>query len=134
MKKSNLTHKLAAALTVATVSSVVTDAFATGLNTDFNDMSNNVIQSTNSFSGLINTAAYLAGTAFGVAGIFKLKQHVDSPAQHAMKDGLIRLGAGGGLLGFPFVVQSMQGAIANGNLQQLDTNAMKVTNTTGFQN
>ncbi len=39
---------------------------------------------------MIQTVAYVGGIGLGVAGIFKLKSHVDNPGQTPMKDGLIR--------------------------------------------
>jgi len=36
---------------------------------------------------------------------------VDNPGQHAMKDGLVRLGAGGGLLSLPYITSAMVGTV-----------------------
>ncbi len=62
---------------------------------------------------MIQTVAYVGGIGLGVAGIFKLKSHVDNPGQTPMKDGLIRLGAGGGLLALPYLTTAMMGSITN---------------------
>ncbi len=63
---------------------------------------------------MVQTVAYVGGIGLGVAGIFKLKQHVDNPGQTPMKDGLARLGTGGGLLALPYVTTAMMGSIDNG--------------------
>lgn len=81
--------------------------------TTFKTMSNNIVTASSGFQNLISTVCWLGGAGLGVAGIFKLKQHVDNPGQTPMKDGLVRLGAGGGLLAFPFIQTAMQGSISN---------------------
>jgi hypothetical protein len=107
------------------------DAFAAS--TTFKDMSDNIMDASSGLNGLISTVCWVGGAGLGVAGIFKLKQHVDSPAQVAMKDGLVRLGAGGGLLAFPFVQEAMQGSISNGKINQLNASQLKMQNTTVFK-
>ena len=108
MKGLTLTHKLAAALTVGFMMSESGQAFAT----NFTDVTGNITDSTSKLPNLISTVAYMGGIGMGVAGIFKLKQHVDNPGQTAMKDGLVRLGAGGGLLTLPYVTDAMMGTIS----------------------
>ena len=56
------------------------------------------------------------GAGLSVAGILKVKGHVDSPANHPLKDGLMRLAAGGALLSLPFMTAAMQGSINGGIL------------------
>ena len=115
MNKSKRTYRLAAALTAGMMMSEGTDAFAGGTNTTFADVGNNIITSAGSLPAMIQTVAYVGGIGLGVAGVFKLKQHVDNPAQTPMKDGLVRLGAGGGLLALPYLTTAMMGSINNGN-------------------
>ena len=112
MDKSNGTRRLAAALTAGLLTSGATDAFANGQT--FEDVSRNIVTSAAGLPSMIETVAYVGGIGLGVAGIFKLKNHVDNPAQHPMKDGLVRLGAGGGLLALPYLTQAMAGSINNG--------------------
>ena len=112
MDKSKTTHKLAAAMTAGVLMTEGTNAFANA--TTFKDMSDNIVTSAGSLPSLISTVAYVGGIGLGVAGVFKLKQHVDNPGQTPMKDGLVRLGAGGGLLALPFLTQAMMGSISNG--------------------
>lgn len=70
-------------------------------------MVNTLFENLRTIPDLIGIVAYIAGAAFGIAGIFKLKQHVDNPQQAELKDGLMRLGAGGGLIALPFVLQAV---------------------------
>ena len=111
MDKSNKIRRLAAALTAGVMTSSTTGAFA---QQTFADVSKNVITSAAGLPQMIETVAYVGGIGLGVAGVFKLKNHVDNPAQHPMKDGLVRLGAGGGLLARPYLTQTMAGSINNG--------------------
>jgi|NOAtaT_7_FD_contig_71_1404729_length_590_multi_2_in_0_out_0_1 hypothetical protein len=113
MKRSYFTHKMAAAMTTAALSMSSAKSFASGIG--FDNTAQNIADSTQSFTRLIALTAYIGGTGLAVAGIFKLKQHVDNPGQVMMKDGLVRLGAGGGLLALPFVMQSMQETISAGD-------------------
>lgn len=107
------TQKLAAALTAGMLAGS-SDAFAAGGGTNFQDVSNNIMASSQDFPNLISTVSYIGGIGLGVAGIFKLKEHVDNPGQAKMKDGLVRLGAGGGLLALPFITDAMTGTIGTG--------------------
>ena len=115
MDKSNKIRRLAAALTAGVMTSSTTGAFA---QQTFADVSKNVITSAAGLPQMIETVAYVGGIGLGVAGVFKLKNHVDNPAQHPMKDGLVRLGAGGGLLALPYLTQTMAGSINNGQGNQ----------------
>ncbi|MDD9900574.1 MAG: hypothetical protein OXT65_06310 [Alphaproteobacteria bacterium] len=118
MKRFKISHRLAAAMTVGAIAGSSTEAFAGG-NADFQSLTNNVLTASDQFQNLISFVGYIGGSGLAVAGIFKLKQHVDQPAQHPMKDGLIRLGAGGALLALPFMTRAMQGSISNGVNTQL---------------
>jgi hypothetical protein len=124
-------HKLAALATIGMMAGSSADAFA-GTATTFRTMSQNIIQASGSFQSLISTVCWIGGAGLGVAGIFKLKQHVDNPGQTAMKDGLIRIGAGGGLLAFPFIQSAMQGSISNGNLNKINAANLQIDSVTTF--
>jgi hypothetical protein len=125
MKRSNITHKLAAAVTAGVFMSQAGSAFAQS-GTGFQDITKNINTSASTLPDLISTVAYIGGIGLGVAGIFKLKQHVDNPAQAPMKDGLIRLGAGGGLLALPMITDAMMSTVGTGTgptTSQLQFNA-----------
>lgn len=108
----HLHTKLAAALTAGILAGAGT---AEAGNTNFSTISDNIVESSSSLPNLISTVAYLGGTGLGVAGVFKLKQHVDNPGQTPMKDGLVRLGAGGGLLALPFMTDAMTNTVSGGD-------------------
>jgi len=112
MEKSNYTYKLAAALTTGMLAAESTAANATAYT--FRDLSINMVTAAGGLPMMIETVAYIGGIGLGVTGIFKLKSHVDNPAQAPMKDGLVRLGAGGGLLALPYVTNAMMTSVSNG--------------------
>jgi hypothetical protein len=124
MKRSKMSHKLAAAATLGMMMASSESAFAAAKT--FKNMSDNIVTASSGFQNMISTVCWLGGAGLGVAGIFKLKQHVDNPGQTPMKDGLVRLGAGGGLLAFPFIQQAMQGSISNGSLATVNGAALKM--------
>jgi hypothetical protein len=106
---NKLSNKMAA---LATVSFMLgsSEAFA---GKGFTGVTKNITASTSTIPNLVSTVAYIGGLGLGVAGVLKLKAHVDNP-QTPLKDGLVRLGAGGGLLALPFVLQSMTSTIGTG--------------------
>lgn len=122
--KRSISHKLAAVATIGVIMGSHSEAFANA--TNFRDMSNNIVRASGGFQNLISTVCWIGGAGLGVAGIFKLKQHVDNPGQTPMKDGLIRIGCGGGLLAFPFIQGAMQGSIADGSLTQLKASVLAI--------
>lgn len=122
----NATQKLAAIITAGILLADKKDAFAQATGTNFTDVTTNLTTSSSTLPNLISTVAYVGGIGLGVAGIFKLKQHVDNPGQTPMKDGLVRLGAGGGLLALPFMTSAMTGTI-NGDTTNNTTTINTVT-------
>ena len=129
MKKESIHHKLAAFATCGVISGSCSGAEAA---TTFRDMSNNIVTASSGFNNLISIVCWIGGAGLGVAGIFKLKNHVDNPGQTPMKDGLIRLGCGGGLLAFPFIQQAMQGSISNGSLTKLNAASLQIDSVSVF--
>jgi hypothetical protein len=57
----------------------------------------------------------MLGLLLGVVGVLKLKDHVENPSQTALKDGAVRLAAGGALFGLPIVFESMLNTIGTTN-------------------
>jgi len=100
--------RLAAIATVGLMTGM-SDAKAQG----FTDITDNINTSVSDVPSLISTTCYIAGLGLGVAGVLKLKGHVDNPAQEPLKNGLVRLGAGGGLLALPAVLDAMMGTIGD---------------------
>ena len=85
------------------------DANAAGQN--FSDIAGNITASIEELPGLISGMAYLVGLLMGALGIMKIKDHVENPTQTPMKDGAVRLAAGGALFGLPIVFESMLNTI-----------------------
>jgi len=133
MKRSKLSHKLAAAATVGMLAGQSTAALASSAD-DLTQASKNVVQAVSGTVALISTLAYIAGAGLALAGIFKLKQHVDNPAQAPMKDALIRLACGGMFLALPFMMRVMQGSISDGDLGKADVSNLKLENSSDLFN
>lgn len=133
MKRSKLSHKLAAAATVGMLAGQSTAALASSAD-DLTQASKNVVQAVSGTVALISTLAYIAGAGLALAGIFKLKQHVDNPAQAPMKDALIRLATGGMFLALPFMMRIMQGSISDGDLGKADVTNLKLENSSDLFN
>jgi hypothetical protein len=110
MKKSKTSHKLAAAATLGMMAAS-SDAFAAAGAVNAGAVANAGVNALTPYTTLISVVGYVGGFGLAVAGIFKLKEHVDSPGQVKMKDGIIRLAAGGGLLALPWMASIMQGSI-----------------------
>jgi len=85
------------------------DAQAAG--TDFGDIARNINESIEELPGLVTGISYLLGLLLGVLGVLKLKDHVENPSQTPMKEGAIRLAAGGALFALPIVFESMEDTI-----------------------
>ena len=70
----------------------------------------------NSFPALLTTIAYISGIFLCVAGILKLKQHVDTPQQVRLHEGVMRFIAGGLFLSLPFFSSAVYGTIFGGGM------------------
>lgn len=132
MKRTKETMlRVASAMTVGMMFS--TDAFAqfsggtTGGGNNFSNVTDKLVGSSSKLPNLITTMAYIGGIGMGVAGIMKLKAHVDNPGQAPMKDGLIRLAAGGGLLSLPMIIESMTNTVGAGGTGATLTKVTAIT-------
>lgn len=67
--------------------------------------------------GLLSIAAYILGIVFAIAGILKIKDHVEDPSRTQLKDGAIRLIVGGALFALPFVMTIMTQTIGDQDSQ-----------------
>lgn len=65
--------------------------------------------------GLISMGAYLMGIVFAIGGILKLKDHVEAPDKHPMKDAAVRLAVGGALFALPAIMTVMTQSIGDPN-------------------
>ena len=88
----------------------IDEAQAAGSN-NFSTIARNITESIEELPGLVTSVSYMIGMLMGVVGVMKLKDHVENPTQTPMKDGAIRLAAGGALFGLPIVFESMLNTI-----------------------
>lgn len=103
MMKSTMAFAGAAAL----VALSAVDAHAT----NFGTIAQNITTSISSLPGLLSALAYMFGILLGVLGVMKIKDHVENPSQTPLKDGAIRLAAGGGLFALPIIYNAMQNTV-----------------------
>jgi hypothetical protein len=92
-------------------------ARAAGLGTDhtFSSIAYNITNSIEDLPGLVTAVSYMMGLLLGVVGVTKIKDHVENPSQTQLKDGAIRLAAGGALFALPIVFESMLNTIGTTN-------------------
>lgn len=89
---------------------------------NFGNIATNITTSIQDLPGLLTALSYMFGILLGVLGVMKIKDHVENPSQTPLKDGAIRLAAGGALFALPIIFEAMtetvdagaqgQGAIA----------------------
>lgn len=100
---------------IAAVTVIATPAFASGTGTgQMSDSIDNIRNNMSTLPILINYASYIIGVALGVAGVSKLKAHVDNPGQTPIKDGLGRLAAAGLFISLPFLLDMIRNTQAVG--------------------
>ncbi len=114
-------YKMGAALTLG----MVAGSGSAHAANNFSTIATNIAASITQLPGLISAMAYLFGTLIGVLGIMKIKDHVENPTQTPLKDGAIRLAAGGALFALPIIYDSMfttidQGTGVGTNVAQLN--------------
>lgn len=115
-------YAMGAALTTGMLTSG--SAFA---GNNFGSVANNINTSIASLPGLLTGLSYMFGILLGVLGIMKIKDHVENPSQTPLKDGAVRLAAGGALFALPIMFESMFNTIgSNGaNASAAQLNAVK---------
>lgn len=79
----------------------------------FSNIAENVNTSISQLPGLLTGLSYLVGTLLGVLGVLKIKDHVENPSQTPMKEGAIRLIAGGALFALPMIFEAMSSTIGD---------------------
>lgn len=67
----------------------------------------NTIESSKDLPDLLSALSYLAGLILGIMGIFKLKEHVESPGQTPIWDPMKRFLAGGSFLALPSLMKAV---------------------------
>jgi intracellular multiplication protein IcmD len=110
-KQNKLSLRMSAAFTAGilmTSSSAHADGSGGG-----QDIVANIVDSVSTIPALMATLCYIAGIALAILGILKIKAHVDNP-QTPLKDGMMRLAAGGAFLALPVVLRAMSATIGDG--------------------
>ena len=82
---------------------------------NFNNIGENIVNSISSMPALLSALSYMFGILLGVLGIMKIKDHVENPGNEPLKNGAVRLAAGGALLALPIVFESMLNTIDDGS-------------------
>lgn len=83
------------------------DANAAGGGNDFSQIAENITTSIASVPGMLTGLSYMLGILLGVLGVLKIKDHVENPSGAPLKEGAVRLAAGGGLFALPIVYEAM---------------------------
>lgn len=100
-----------AAMTVGLTVAMTDTAHAAN---NFSTISATIAESIQDLPGLISALSYLFGVLLAVLGIMKIKDHVENPTQTPLKDGAIRLAAGGALFAIPIISEAMLNTIGEG--------------------
>lgn len=77
----------------------------------FSNIAQNIIDSIADLPGLLTGLSYMFGILLGVLGILKIKDHVENPSNTPLKDGAIRLAAGGALFALPIIYEAARETI-----------------------
>jgi hypothetical protein len=116
-------YKLGAAMTAGILLTSSGDAHAAAAGNTFSSIAKNINTSIQDLPGLLTGLSYMFGILLGVLGVMKIKDHVENPSQTPLKDGAIRLAAGGALFALPIIFEAMfqtVGTGANANAAQLN--------------
>ncbi len=114
-KTKNTYYKLGAAVTVGMLTASAGTAHAATSANNFGSIAANINTSISSLPGLISAIAYLFGVLLAVLGILKIKDHVENPTQTPLKDGAMRLAAGGALFALPIIMEAMFETVGTGS-------------------
>ncbi len=106
---------------------LVSTSEAQAAGNDWSTIARNITTSIEELPGLITGVSYMLGLLMGVIGVMKLKDHVENPTQTPMKDGAIRLAAGGALFALPIVFESMLNTIGTTGVNVSPATLSKVT-------
>ena len=88
---------------------------------NFGSISSNITASIAQVPGLLSAMSYMFGILLGVLGVMKIKDHVENPSQTPLKDGAIRLAAGGALFALPIIYEAMFTTVGTGANAQAAT-------------
>lgn len=78
---------------------------------NFSSIAKNMTLSIANLPSMLSAVSYLFGLLLGVLGVMKIKDHVENPSQTPLKDGAIRLAAGGALFAIPMLYEAGKNTI-----------------------
>ena len=81
---------------------------------NFSSVAKNMTLSMGNLPSMLSAVAYLFGLLLGVLGVMKIKDHVENPSQEPLKNGAIRLAAGGALFAIPMIYEAAKNTIGTG--------------------
>lgn len=84
---------------------------------NFGNIAENITTSMSNLPGLLTALSYMFGIMLGVLGVMKIKDHVENPSNTPLKDGAIRLAAGGALFALPIVYEAMTNTVGQTGVQ-----------------
>lgn len=113
--KIKLDYKLLGVQAAFVAGLIGKSAGANAAGNDWSDIATNITESIEELPGMLSGIAYMIGLLLGVMGVMKIKDHVENPSNTPLKDGAVRLAAGGALFGLPIVFESMLNTIGTTN-------------------
>lgn len=117
-KLNKMYYRMGALMTLGMIAGGATEASAAAAGNNFNTIATNITNSINSLPALLSAISYLFGIILGVLGVMKIKDHVENPSQTPLKDGAIRLAAGGALFALPIIYEAMFNTVGTGAMNQ----------------
>ena len=112
LKLNNKLNRLGAYTSASLVTGLMASKDAEA--NSFNSISQTITSQIGGLPGFLTAIAYILGVIFAVFGILKIKDHVENPSQTSLKEGAIRLAAGGALFVVPIITEAMQNLIGQG--------------------
>jgi len=73
---------------------------------NFNDVAENITNSSRLLPGLISGLAYVSGVVIAASGIFKTVEHVSNPTQTPIRVPIMRFLTGGALFALPIIIEA----------------------------
>lgn len=106
LKLNNKMNRLGAYTSASLVTGLMASKDAEA--NSFTTISQTITSQIGGLPGFLTAIAYIMGVIFAVLGILKIKDHVENPSNVPLKEGAIRLAAGGALFVVPLVTEAMQ--------------------------
>ncbi len=131
LKLNKKLNRLGAYTSASLVTGLMASQDAKAGTNSFNDITGNIVAGISNLPGFLTAIAYIMGVIFAVLGILKIKDHVENPSQTPLKDGAIRLAAGGALFTVPIITEAMQNLVGNGGVGA-DVTAAQLTDMKAF--